>query len=80
MAVINPLAKEQAAAELHELYDAFSRKYGHVPNIAAVMAHLPPALKSFEPLYSAVMAGGTIEPRYKELAYLKTSVLNGCEY
>jgi alkylhydroperoxidase family enzyme len=80
MAVVNPLAKEQAAAELHELYDAFSRKYGHVPGIAAVMAHLPPALKSFEPLYSAIMAGGTIEPRYKELAYLKTSALNGCEY
>jgi len=26
------------------------------------------------------MGEGTIEPKYKELAYLKTSLLNGCEY
>jgi len=26
------------------------------------------------------MDEGTVEPRYKELAYLKTSLLNGCEY
>jgi AhpD family alkylhydroperoxidase len=26
------------------------------------------------------MRDGTVEPRYKELAYLKTSLLNGCEY
>jgi len=80
MAVVKPLAKEQAAAELHELYDAFSRKHGRVPNIAAVMAHRPSAMQSFESLYGAVMDGGTIERRYKELAYLKTSMLNGCEY
>jgi hypothetical protein len=32
------------------------------------------------PLYGAVMDEGTVEARYKEFAYLKTSLLNGCEY
>jgi AhpD family alkylhydroperoxidase len=27
-----------------------------------------------------VMSGGTVEAKHKELAYLKTSLLNGCEY
>lgn len=38
------------------------------------MAHHPAALNAFLPLYGAVMNAGTVEPRYKELAYLKTSV------
>ena len=44
------------------------------------MAHRAAALKAFLPLYGAIMRDGTVEPRHKELAYLKTSLLNGCEY
>ena len=51
-----------------------------MPNIFAVMAHRPTVLKNFLPLYGSIMNEGTVEPRYKELAYLKTSLLNGCEY
>jgi alkylhydroperoxidase family enzyme len=51
-----------------------------VPNIFGTMAQRPNVLKNFLPFYSAVMNEGTVEPRYKELAYLKTSLLNGCEY
>ena len=47
---------------------------------AAVVAHRPAVLKNFLPLYGAVVNEGTVEPKYKELAYLKTSMLNGCEY
>jgi len=45
-----------------------------------VMAHRPAALKTFLAFYASVMSEGTVEPKYKELAYLKTSLLNGCEY
>jgi len=44
------------------------------------MAHRAAALKAFLPLYGAIMSEGTVEPKCKELAYLKTSLLNGCEY
>jgi AhpD family alkylhydroperoxidase len=51
-----------------------------VPNSFATMAHRPDILNKFIPLYGAILEGGTVEPRYKELAYLKTSLINGCEY
>ncbi len=44
------------------------------------MAHRPNVLKHFLGLYGAIMREGTVEGKYKELAYLKTSMVNGCEY
>ena len=80
MSVITPLPKEKAATEVHGIYDAVSKKLGKMPNIFALMAHRPDVLAKFLPFYSAVMEGGTVDPRYKELAYLKTALINGCEY
>ena len=80
MAAVNPVPKEKAASELNEIYDNLTQKVGHMPNIFGAMAHRPEVLKAFLPLYSAVVNRGTIESRYKELAYLKTSTLNTCEY
>jgi alkylhydroperoxidase family enzyme len=80
MSVVTPLPKNKAASELHGIYDVLSKKFGKIPNIFGLMAHWPDVLGKFLPLYSAVMDGGTVEPRYKELAYLKTALINGCEY
>ncbi len=80
MAVVNPIPKEKAAQEVRAVYDTLGQAFGRMPNIFAVMAHRPAALNTLLPLYKAVVAEGTVEPRYKELAYLKTSMLNGCEY
>jgi len=51
-----------------------------MPAIFGLMAHRPNVLKNFLPLFGAIMNEGAVEARYKELAYLKTSLLNGCEY
>jgi hypothetical protein len=80
MAVVNPLPKEKAAPELHEIYEAMNKKFGKMPNFFATMAHRPNVLQKFLPLYAAITGEGTVEQRYKELAYLKTSSVNGCEY
>ena len=80
MAVVRPLPKEKAAEEIHAIYDALTAKFGHMPNFLAAMAHRPDVLKQFLPLYGAVMGEGPLEQRYKELAYLKTSLSNACEY
>jgi uncharacterized peroxidase-related enzyme len=80
MSVIDPILREKAPEELQEVYDGLSKRAGRVPNFYGVMAHHPSALGSFLPFYAAVMNEGTLERRYKELAYLKTSHLNGCEY
>ncbi len=80
MAVVNPLPKEKAAPEVHEAYDALTKKIGKMPNFYATMAHRPDVLSKFLPLYAAIVNEGTVEPRFKELAYLKTAMTNGCEY
>jgi alkylhydroperoxidase family enzyme len=80
MAVVNPVPKEKAPAELEEIYQQLQQRVGKVPNIFAAMAHRPELLRAFLPFYTAATQRGTIEPRYKELAYLKASMVNGCEY
>jgi len=80
MAVVNTIPRENAPADLAPIYDNLAKAFGKVPNIFAVMAHRPGALKNLLPLYGAVMNEGTVEAKYKELAYLKTSIVNGCEY
>ena len=34
----------------------------------------------FTQMYDAVWADSKLTPKLKELAYLRTSILNGCEY
>lgn len=80
MPVVNPVPKEKAAGEVQAIYDQLSQKFGRMPNLFATLAHRPSALKNFLPFYAAVMADGTIDHKYKELAYLKTARINGCEY
>ncbi len=80
MAAVTPLPKEKAAPEAHETYNALTKKLGKMPNFFALMAHRPNVLNTFLPFYAAVIQEGTVEPRFKELAYLKTSLINGCEY
>jgi alkylhydroperoxidase family enzyme len=80
MAVINPLLKENAAPSVRGLYDTFTQKFGFMPNIFAAMAHRPEGLSSFIPFFQLMMGEGTLADRDKQLAYLATSMLNGCEY
>jgi uncharacterized peroxidase-related enzyme len=80
MGVVNPLTKEQASPELQDTFEKLAARAGKVPNIFAVMAHRPAVLNTFLPLYKAVISDGTVGAKYKELAYLRASMVNGCEY
>lgn len=80
MATITPVTEERAAAELKPIYDSLKKAVGKVPNFFGMLAHKPQVLKTFMPFYEAITGPGAVEPKYKELAYLKTSLINGCEY
>ncbi len=80
MAAIKPLPKEKADASVHGLYDAMAQKFGFMPNIFGVMAHRPEAALSFASFFQLIIGEGTLTNRDKELAYVATSMLNGCEY
>jgi alkylhydroperoxidase family enzyme len=80
MSVPKPLAKDQANKDLSEIYEAMHSAFGKMPNLFAVMAHFPAALKRFVPFYNAVMTKGSVPLNLKELAYLKTASINACQY
>jgi uncharacterized peroxidase-related enzyme len=80
MGVVNPLTKEQASPELQDALEKLAAGAGKVPNIFELMAHRPGVLSTFLPLYKAVINEGTVGAKYKELAYLRASMVNGCEY
>ena len=80
MAVVNPLPKEHAAADVQAVYDNLRQAFGRMPNIFAVMAHRPGVLNTFLPLYTAIINEGTVAPKCKELAWMKTSQVNACAY
>jgi uncharacterized peroxidase-related enzyme len=78
--LISPLSKDQAAPAVQPIFDKLIHVFGHMPNFFATMARSPQALEHFLPLYTVVIDKGTVEAKYKELAYLKTALINGCEY
>ena len=80
MGVVNPLTKEEAAPELQDTFEKLAARAGKVPNTFAAMAHRPEVLAKFLPLYKAIINQGTIEDKFNELAYLRASIVNGCEY
>ena len=77
---IEPLEKEQAAEAVRPIYEGLEKKSGRVINMYKVMAHKPNVLGPFLEFYKQVWAPGALDPKIKELAYLRTSIMNGCLY
>src|SRR5450755_907279 len=78
--IVAPVSRDKAAAEVQPIFDRLTQAFGHMPAFFATMARSPEALQHFMPLYGAVINKGSVEAKYKELAYLKTAQINGCEY
>jgi uncharacterized peroxidase-related enzyme len=77
---ISPISKENAAPEVQPILEKLTQGFGKVPSFFGTMARVPEAFATFVPFYTAVIEHGTVERKYKELAYLKASLINGCEY
>ena len=77
---ITPLEKEQAPDSVRPIYEGLEKKTGRVINMFKVMAYKPNVLGPFLEFYKQVWAPGALSPKLKELAYLRTSLMNGCEY
>ena len=77
---IEPLEKEQASEVVRPIFEGMEKKAGRVLNMYKVMAHKPNVLQPFLDFYKQVWAPGALDPKIKELAYLRTSLMNGCTY
>ena len=77
---IDLIERDTASDLVRRLYDGLEHAGRQVGNFYKVLAHKPDALRSFLQLFNAVMADGTLPLKLKELAYLRTSIINGCAY
>lgn len=74
------ISNEQAQGDAREIFDNLEKKTGSVINMFRVLGHKPEVLKTLIPFYSAVTGKGSVDPKIKEYVYLKTSMVNRCEY
>lgn len=75
---IQPLEGDRASDAVKEIYAGLERQHGWVSTFYKMLAYRPEVLKGFLQLEAAVLAGGALPDRLKQLAYLRTSLLNGC--
>ena len=77
---INLIEKESAPDPVRRVYEGLEHAGRPVGNFYKVLAHKPDVLRSFLQLFNGVMAEGAVPLKLKELAYLRTSIINGCAY
>ncbi len=78
MPFVAPLADAQATGAAKEIFQTLQSKIGMVPNIWRTMGYAPDVLQATLSLDKAILRD--LDPKLRELAYLKTSQINGCEY
>ena len=79
MALVSYVSNQDAAEKVKPVFEGMERKLGAVPNVFRVMAHNPEMLEAFLTL-NATLPRTRLDGKLRELAYIKTSELNGCDY
>src|SRR5258708_30445244 len=80
MTAVKPVPADKAPDDIKPIFEGMTKNFGKVPAFFGIMAQKPEVLKTFLPFYGAITGPGALDQRYKELAYLKTSMVNGCVY
>ncbi len=76
MPLLPPLDDDQAAPDARATLEALHAKLGRVPNMYRTFAHAPNVLSAAVAMAQAVR--NALDPKLRELAYLKVSDLTGC--
>jgi len=79
MAHVSYLARDEAAESVRPVFDAIEKAHGAVPNFHRALAHSPELLRGFLAFYGGLQKA-ELDPKLRELAYLRVSHLNGCAY
>jgi alkylhydroperoxidase family enzyme len=77
---IEPVNPQAAPPVVRRIFDSIEKGGGTVSNLLRMLAHKPDVLRAYNQLSGAVWAEGALSARVKDLAYLRVSILNGCEY
>jgi uncharacterized peroxidase-related enzyme len=79
MALVSYVSNQDATEKLKTIFEGMEHKLGVVPNVFRAMAHNPEMLEAFLAL-NATLPKTALNGKLRELAYIKTSELNGCDY
>ncbi len=77
---ISAVSNEQAQGAAKEVFAELEKKTGSVIGMFRVLGHKPDVLKALIPFYSAVTGKGAVDAKIKEFVYMKTSMINRCDY
>jgi uncharacterized peroxidase-related enzyme len=78
MALVSYLPTADVSEKLRPMFEGLEKK-GAVPNVLRALAHSPELLEAFLALNKA-LAQTKLDGKLRELAYMKASELNGCDY
>ncbi len=78
---IKPVSDDVADPAVTRIFDAMVAGGTAVSPFMRMLAHKPAVLRAYNQLSGAVWAADSKLPeKLKDLAYLRVSILNGCEY
>jgi uncharacterized peroxidase-related enzyme len=79
MALVSYVTNQDAGEKVKAVFEGMEKKIGAVPNVFRAMAHNPEMLEAFLAL-NATLPKTKLDGKLRELAYIKTSELNDCDY
>jgi alkylhydroperoxidase family enzyme len=71
--------RDQAPPDVQEAYDKAQKAMGRVSNFVKLIANHPKSLPGFLEWYPK-LRDGALDIKLRQLAYVKASQLNGCNY
>ena len=78
MPLLEPVGDDTTSEPAKATFEKLHAKLKMVPNIFRTMAHAPEVLDATLTFNASFQSG--LDPKLRELAYLKTSVINECHY
>jgi uncharacterized peroxidase-related enzyme len=79
MAHVSYVERDDAPEDLQPTYDLIAKKLGTMLNFFKALAHSPELLNAFLAM-NRTQAKTSLDPKLREMAYLRVSALNGCDY
>lgn len=77
---IHPVSDQAASPEVKRVFEALAES-GNLSPFQRMLAHKPAILRAYNQLSGALWAPDSkLSEKLKDLAYLRTSILNGCQY
>jgi alkylhydroperoxidase family enzyme len=77
---VSLVGDDEAPAVVRRIFESLQQRSGSVAPYFRVLAHRPDVLRAFNQLHAAIWADGALSAKLKHLAYLRVSILDGCEF